>query len=154
MESMWDSSWRCRTEEDLHGFVVHSLTSDIFCHDITIIITWPCANWLFSMSCSENHLQWKFQDIKKNVTTKLNAVHLDASSDCFLLLPERCKKCVAVKENKNFFSLFEMCKFLQHQSWNLIVWPPNLGIPHSLWIPKVHYNINIEDSFCNVMNVQ
>jgi hypothetical protein len=78
------------------------------------------------MPCSENHLQRISQHIKKAVTIKLIAVILDASSDCFLQLLERCKKCVAVKEiilkeNKTFFYLFDIYKFLWHQSWNLIV---------------------------------
>jgi len=38
---------------------------------------------------------------------------------------------ITLKENKNFFSLFDIYKFLQLQSWNLIVWPPSLENPHS-----------------------
>jgi hypothetical protein len=35
--------------------------------------------------------------MKKYVTAKLNAVPLDAFSDCSLQILERCKRCFAVK---------------------------------------------------------
>lgn len=96
-KGMWDPLWRFTTEEDLHGFVADRIMNDL-------ILPWSSALDLvptefFSLSCSENHIQWIVQDIKKVVTNKLNAVPLDASSDCFLQLLERCEKCVAVKRD-------------------------------------------------------
>jgi hypothetical protein len=54
----------------------------------------------FSLSYSENCPQRKgFQDIeniKKNVTSELNAVPLESFADCFQKLFERCNKCIHV----------------------------------------------------------
>jgi hypothetical protein len=38
----------------------------------------------------------RFQDIEKNLTAELNAVPLQAFSDCFQKLFERCNKCIQV----------------------------------------------------------